>query len=373
VAIGGVHGIDPGDHRVLASRPATPVAHTRLMNPDTRHRHLFGSWALVGALASAVGLLAGGVSSARADCCLSGPSAPADFHARAIPGGPVRLLPVTTIEISSQAPADYTAAVEITVGGRVIARTTARGHVDATWSLLRLPLTRAQRHAVTSVADHEHRRAILGVALRGILEGNTRPTSHLILLTMSVAGERRPAAVKPGATVQITRISLARQLLDTGQALRGRLVIRTPTPLFKRTNRDASPSARFSVGVTSTCQAQVIVAPLALVTRESAVTQVRDSVAGDELLAASSDPKHVWRLAEYQGVSEETGAPDGVNGLYGIAVMPIGRRRWVQAREFAQFTGPCTDPDLRQSVFTAAMKHILSSVTATATILPAAS
>jgi hypothetical protein len=326
---------------------------------------------LVGGCVIALAAAVATPSAARADCCLSGPSAPADFHARSVSGGPVRLLPITTVEVSSQAAADYTALITVSVGSRVIARTTEHGQSDTSWSVLRIPLSGSQRHAITTTANHEGRRAVLGVGLSGILAGARRTTGHLIYLTMSVPGERPAGDTAGSGPEQTTRISLARQLVDgAGESLRGRLVIHTPTATFERTNQDASPSARFSVDVTATCHATVNVSPRAVATRESAVTQARDSVSGDQLLRASEGTGRVWRLAELDGVDEATGEPNGTDLLYGIAVLPLGPRRWIQAREIAEFTGSCTGPDLADSAFTTALAGILGSVTGSATIGP---
>lgn len=103
------------------------------------------------ALAIAGTALGAGSPAALADCCMGGGSERADFHARAPSRGAVRLLPVTTIEVSSEASADYTARVNIQVGQRVLARVTRHGHSRVAHSCGR---------ADVAVADGERSRGV---------------------------------------------------------------------------------------------------------------------------------------------------------------------------------------------------------------------
>jgi hypothetical protein len=321
----------------------------------TRHRHSI-QFVCVGAAMLALGA----VTVAHAER--------ADFHARSLSGGPVPLLPITTIQVSSEAAADYSARVQISVGGRVIARTTQIGHSDTRWSFLRVPLTAAQRHAIIAAAKHERRRAILDVQLEGLLAGKTQPSARDIPLVMSVPGTRPPAGSVNAGREQITRISLSgRTVNGTGQRLHGRIVIRTPRASFRSTNNDGAPSAHFSAAVTDACQAQVAVTARARATTASALGQARAAFGiADQLLGAGGNRNHVWRLAD---LSPERGDPTGQKRLYGIAVMRLAPRRWVAVRAISTLGDSCTDLDRRDSDLSTAMKRMLRSASLEARIV----
>lgn len=309
----------------------------------------------------AAGALAfGGPSVAQADCCLGGPEQPADFHARALNGAPVALKPVTTVQVSSEAPADYTAKVTISVGGRAIARTTRHGHSDTSWSQLRVPLTARQRHDISAVARHEQRRPIFGVQLRGTLGGKTHPSVHYIQLVMSVAGVKTPKTITDGADL-ITRISLTGQSVNgTSQHATGRIVIRTPKAGFERTGQDAAQTAHFKAQVGAGCRATVIVMGDPVASSVGAAAQARESLAGFyQLLTFGNAGGGLWTMSEYN-ILDDNGAPTGAKSLYGLAVTPLAAaNRWMHLREIVRFSGACSDSDRRDSAFTKSLERIL--------------
>ena len=325
---------------------------------------------IVLALASA-GAASAGAAPASADCCMGGSPEPAAFHARALSSAAVALMPVTTIEVSSEAPADYTARVDIQVGGKVLARTTRHGHSTKQWSRLRIPLSKRQRHAISAAAHGQHRRAVLGVQLRGTLAGRAHPDVHYIALVMSGPGMPAATELPDVGTDQRTRISLAYALLrGASQHLRGKIVIRTPRATFTRTKRDASQSAQFTVPLSGDCTAAVLVFAGGSATRSSARTQIAGSLRGSRLVkggkAADGSP---WAIGEFDILSETTGAPTGAVRLAGQRMFRLAPRRWLRLNAYVTFRGTCTTADTADAGFVTALGRLLTLAKAGATIV----
>jgi hypothetical protein len=316
---------------------------------------------------AAVGIDATPVS---ADCCIGGASQPSAFHVRALPGGPVALQPITVVEVSSEAPADYSARVDIEVGGKVLARTTGHGHSTTGWSRLRIPLTRGQRHRIITAAHREGRRAILAVQLRGTLAGHAHPDVRYVLLVMSGPGMPAATELPDAGADQRTRISLAYAVVrGASQHLRGRIVVRTPRATFSRTNRDASQSAHFDVALSGSCRATVLVYPAASATRVSAVAQIDGSLRGSRLLAgghaADGSP---WGIGEFALFSQDTGQPIGGARITGVRIVRVAPRRWLRLAEYVSFSSTCSTTDATNSRFVDALGRLLSLAETNASI-----
>jgi hypothetical protein len=312
-----------------------------------------------------------GAAPAQADCCMGGGEARADLHARAVSRGAVALRPVTTVEVSSEAPADYTARVEIRVGDRVLARATRHGHSTPAWSRLRVPLSARQRHAISAAARREGRRAVFGIQLRGTLEGHATPSVHYVDLVMSGPGMREPAELADVGADQRTRISLARQLVDGApQHLRGRIVIRTPRATFERSDRDASQSAHFTVALGGDCRARVLVVGGAVASRLGAQALLDSSLAGARRVAggrAAGDSP--WAIGAF-AVADEDGRPTGALRLAGQRLARLAPRRWLRLSEYAYFSATCAAADVVRPAFVTALGRLLSLARLEATIVP---
>jgi hypothetical protein len=315
----------------------------------------------IGALAALAAALGLGASPAGADCCMGGGGARADFHARAASGGAVALLPVTTVEVSSEAPAQFTARIEIRVGDRVVARATRHGHSTTQWSRLRVALSTRQRHAISAAARHEGRRAVFGIQLRGTLEGHAQPSVHYVNLVMSGPGMPQPTELPDVGADQRTRVSLARQLVEGApQRLRGRIVVRTPQATFTRTKRDASQSARFTVALAGDCRAQVLVFGGATASRLSAAALLDAPLAGSRRLAAGrAAAGSPWAIGAF-AVGDEDGNPTGAYRLTGVRIARLAPRRWLRLTEYASLGAACRPADVAQPSFVRALSRVLA-------------
>jgi hypothetical protein len=147
------------------------------------------------------------------------------------------------------------------------------------------------------------------------------------------------------------------------QTTSGRIVIRTPRASFRRDNADASRTAHFSAQVASGCEATVLVAGRGVATRRTARAQIAGLLAGSgRVLAHSGAAGRATALVEYDVFSDETGEPTGARRLYGLAVVRVAPRRFVDVRMFVNFGGAgCTDAARGSATFTTALVHVLAS------------
>jgi hypothetical protein len=171
-----------------------------------------------------------------------------------------------------------------------------------------------------------------------------------------------PSAIGDDHRVAVTRISLQGKAVNGAlEALRGRVLIRTPVRAFRRTNRDASPSARFIATATRSCEARVIVGTRAVATRQGPVTQTRRPVKGTDavLLGSGRRPGGAWSLIEIPAIDPGTYEPTGDRRLYGLAAVRLATRRWIHVRAFADFRGSCTERDTRNEAVAKALRRLL--------------
>jgi hypothetical protein len=277
---------------------------------------------------------------------------------------------VTIVEVSSEAPADYTARVEIRVGEHIVARSTRHGHSTPAWSRMRVALSARQRHAISAAARHAGRRAVFGIQLRGTLEGHSLPSVHYILLVMSGPGMPAPADLADIGSDQRTRVSLARELVDGApQHLRGRIVIRTPRATFARSNRDASQSAHFTVAAGGDCRAQVLVFGGAVASRLGASALLDRSLAGALRLAGGRvSGASPWAIGAFP-ISDEASTPTGGYRLTGLRIAALAPRRWLRLSEYVSFSATCATADVMRPAFVTALGRVLSLARLEATIV----
>lgn len=196
----------------------------------------------------------------------------------------------------------------------------------------------------------------------------TKAAAGLALLLLALPASAAGATARE----QITRISLAgKAVTGAHESVRGRVVIRTPRATFRRTNHDASPSARFSANVTGSCTAHATVSARAIVSRVGPVTQTLASTRLADAVALGSGSRDgaAWRLVEYTNVDPETRVRTGETRLYGLAAMRLRPRRWLQMRTFVTFRRTCTMQDRRTPSFVAALERMLRTARVEADIV----
>jgi len=161
--------------------------------------------------------------------------------------------------------------------------------------------------------------------------------------------------------MQTTRISLARQVVDgSGERVRGRVLLQTPVWLLRRTNRDASPTARFAASLGGACTAKVAVSSRALATREGPTALVRASTAFvDAVLAGGARAGGAWRVVAFRYTDPDTGVQTRPETLYGIAAVTLAPRRSFQVRVFTDFSQACTETQRRAGPVAAALRSLL--------------
>ena len=164
--------------------------------------------------------------------------------------------------------------------------------------------------------------------------------------------------------LQTTRISLARQVVDgSGERVRGRVLVQTPVWLLRRTNRDASPTARFAATLGGACTATIAVSSRAAATREGPTALVRASTAfADAVLGGGERTDGAWRLVAFRHTDPDTGVQTRPETLYGIAAVTLAPRRSFQVRVvrvFADFSQACTETQRRAGPVAAALRSLL--------------